>query len=93
MGDATAPEPASEAEDSKGALPDWAVGLLTVEAIALLIALAMPITPSKTGSTWSPAQLFATDPSYLMEVAVYFVITNLLILAIGLAAWVWSRLR
>jgi hypothetical protein len=77
----------------EGTLPDWAVGLLTVQAIALLIGLAMPITPSKTGSTWSPAQLFSTNPSYLTEVAVYFVMTNLLIAVIGLVAWVLFKFK
>ena len=93
MADSEPRKSASGSDDSQGALPDWAVALLAVEAIALLIGLAMPITPSKTGSTWSPAQLFSTDPSYLMEVAVYFVMTNLLFLAIALVAWVHSKLR
>lgn len=86
-------EAESEGEDSAGALPDRVVGLLTVEAIALLIGLAMPITPSKTGSTWSPAQLFWPDPSYIAEVAVYFVMTNVLILALGLGVWAFSKLK
>ena len=93
MADSELRETGSEGEDSDGALPDRLVGLLTVEAIALLIGLAMPITPSKTGSTWSPAQLFSPNPSYLTEVAVYFLMTNLLILALGLGVWVFSKLR
>lgn len=82
----------SGGEDRGSRLPDWAVAVLLVEAIALLIGLAMPITPSKTGSTWSPAQLFWPDPSYLEEVAVYFVMGNLLMLVIGLVAWLYSKL-
>lgn len=82
-----------EAEDSGGTLPDRAVGLLTVQAIAILIGLAMPVTPSKTGSRWSPAQLFTPEPTYLQEVVVYFVMTNSTILAIGLVAWVVWRFR
>jgi len=93
MADSGPEETPPREEDSEGTLPDWAVGLLTVEAIALGIGLAMPITPSKTGSTWSPAELFTADPSYLTKVAVYFVMTNLLILAIGLGIWVSSKFK
>jgi len=93
MADSEPSEPASRGEDSDSTLSDRAVALLAVEAIALLIGLAMPVTPSKAGSTWSPAQLFSEDPSYLTEVAVWFVMTNLLILAIGFGAWVLSRLK
>ena len=82
-----------EPSDPKRALPDWAVGILAVEAIALSIGLAMPVTPSKTGSTWSPAELLTPDPSYLTEVAVYFAMTNVLIFGIGLAAWVVSKVK
>ena len=38
-----------------GGMPDWLVALLMAEGVALMIALVTPITPSKTGSTWSPA--------------------------------------
>lgn len=85
--------PESLSEDAKRTLPDWAVGVLAVEAISLLIGLAMPITPSKTGSTWTPAQLFWTDPSYLAEVVVYFVLTNLLILAFLFGVWAFSKIK
>lgn len=93
MADSESEEGDSTGEDSQGPLPDWAVGLVTVEAIALLIGLAMPLTPSKTGSTWSFAELFWAEPSYLREVAVNVVMTNLLILVIGLGIWVSSKLR
>ena len=79
------PEPGGE--DPKRVVPDWAVVLLLVESSALLIALLMPVTPSKTGSTWTPAQLFWADPSYLEEVSVYFLMVHLLIFVIGLVAW------
>jgi hypothetical protein len=72
---------------------DLAVAVLLTEATALLIALVMPVTPSRTGSTWSLAELVWPEPSYLQEVAVYFLATNALILLIGGAAWVWYRLR
>jgi hypothetical protein len=61
-------------------------GLLVIESIALAIALVTPITPSKTGSTWSPADLMWTDPTYLQKVAASFVVVNLLIAVLGLAA-------
>jgi hypothetical protein len=67
------------------------VGILAVQAIALLIGIAMPLTPSKTGSTWSPAELLWDDPGYLLQVAVYFVMTNLLIVLLGLAVWIVTR--
>jgi hypothetical protein len=79
-------------QEPNSRLPDWAVALLAVEAVCLLIGLAMPITPSRTGSTWSPAELFAEDPSYLAEAAFWFVATHVLILALGLVAWVYARL-
>ena len=73
---------------------DRVVGLLVVESIALAIALVTPITPSKTGSTWSPAHLLWTDPTYLQKVAASFVVVNLLIVVLGLAALAvakWDR--
>lgn len=93
MEDSGPEEAESPTEDSESTLPDWLVALLAVEAISLLIGLAMPITPSKTGSTWSPAQLFSADPSYLFDVAVYFGMTNVLILGIGFGAWVLSKFK
>lgn len=71
--------------------PGWVVGLSAVEGISALIALAMPITPSKTGSTWSPAEWFWADPSYLQDVAVYFVMTNALIFLFLLIVWIWTK--
>lgn len=48
-----------------------------------MIALLMPITPSKTGSKRSLADLLIPDPTYLQEVLVYFLLTNILLLIIG----------
>jgi predicted TIM-barrel fold metal-dependent hydrolase len=56
-----------------------------------MIALVTPITPTKTGSTWSPAELFTADPSYLEKVFASFVMVNLIIAALGLVAWVAIR--
>ena len=71
---------------------DILIGVVTVESISLLIGLAMPITPSKTGSDGSLADLFFQDPSYLQEVLVYFVLGNVIIGAMILAAWIWERI-
>jgi hypothetical protein len=57
----------------------WWKSLLIVEWIALLIALAMPITPSKTGGDASLADLVFEDPNYFQEVLVYFLVGNLLL--------------
>lgn len=70
---------------------DRAVGFFVVEAIAVGIALVTPITPSKTGSTWSPAHLFSPDPTYLEQVVASFVVVNLLLLAFGLFVWLISK--
>lgn len=78
-------------EDGERRLPGWVTGLLAMEGIALGIAIVAPVTPSKTGSTWSPAHLFSTDPTYLEKVAASFVLVNLILLGLGLVAWALSR--
>jgi hypothetical protein len=79
--------------DSEAALTarDRWVGIAAIEGIAVAIGLAMPITPSRTGSDGSLAQLFLDDPTYLQEFVVYFLLTHALFILIGLVAWVWSR--
>lgn len=75
-------------------LSDRTVGLLVIETIAIAIAIVAPVTPSKTGSTWSPAELFTSNPGYLQKVAASFVLVNLMFLVIGLVSWIalrWSR--
>lgn len=75
-------------------LPDWAVVLLMTQAVALLIALVTPVTPSKTGSKWSPADLFLADPGYVEKFLASYVTVNVLMAAIALVAWVsirWGR--
>lgn len=64
-----------------------------LEFLALLIGLAMPITPSKTGGDFSFADWFFEDPSYLQEVLVYFVATNLLIGILVLIAYVMVKVE
>lgn len=68
-----------------------AKGVLGIELFAFAVALVTPITPSKTGSTWTPGEFFSTDPSYLVDVAASFLMVNGLLLFIGLAVWVTSR--
>ncbi len=72
----------------------WKI-VLVLEWIALLIALAMPITPGKTGGDFSFADLVLDEPGYLQEVLVYFVLTNLILgvlLVIALAIH-WKERR
>lgn len=66
-------------------------GLLVVEGVAFVIALVTPVTPSKTGSDWTFADLVWEEPSYAQEVAASFVVVNLLILLIGLVIWIAVR--
>ncbi len=73
----------------------WIIVLL-FEFIALLIGLVMPITPSKTGSDYSLAELFFEDPSYLQEVLVYFLLANLtlgILALVALAIYRWEKRR
>ena len=79
--------------DKRLRIPDRLKAVAVVEVIALLIALVEPITPSKTGSTWSPAEIFAANPSYLAKVLASFISVNLLIAILGIVAWVVSRVR
>ena len=66
-------------------------GLLLAEGAALMIALLMPITPSKIGSGRGIAHHLIPDPSYLEQVFLYFLLTNLLILIIGAIMWMWVK--
>ena len=62
-----------------------------VQATILIIALVTPVTPSKTGSTWTPAELFSEDPGYVAEVLASFVMVNLIVAILGLLVWVAVR--
>lgn len=66
-------------------------GLLLVEGVALAIALVTPVTPSKTGSDWTFADLVWEEPSYVQEVAASFVVVNLLLMVIGLVILITVR--
>lgn len=91
------PEPGSpspdRAGDEEGAsrISDRLMGFLVVEVISVAIALVTPITPSKTGSTWSPAELVTPDPTYLQKVLASFVMVN--VIFVVLAAIVWLGVR
>ncbi len=67
--------------------------IFLLEFMALLIGLAMPITPSKTGGDFSFADWFFENPSYLQEVLVYFILTNLLLGLLGLVALLLVRVE
>jgi hypothetical protein len=67
------------------------VGIVIAEAVALLIALIMPFTPSRTGSTWSPAELFTPDPSYLPQVLANFAMIHAIYLVFGVPIWLSIR--
>ena len=82
-------EPAPEDETR---FRDRLKGVLVLESIALAIALVTPVTPSRTGSTWSPAEIFTTDPSYLEKVLASFVTVNLLMVFLGVVVWIVTRL-
>jgi len=72
-------------EGQRRKLSVWEI-VLILEFIALLIGLAMPITPSKTGGDLSLADWFFEDPSYLHKVLVYFLLTNLILGLLTLVA-------
>lgn len=66
-------------------------GQFLAEGAALMIALLMPITPSKIGSDRGIADLLIHEPTYLQEVLVYFVMTNILLLIIAIIVWLWVK--
>jgi uncharacterized membrane protein len=69
--------------------------IMTVEWAALLMALFLPITPSKTGGSNRVGHYFFEEPTYLHEVLVSFILTNLMIgVLVGLIFLVaWYRKR
>lgn len=81
----------SEPTPNPGGIPDWLLGIGFAEAIALVIALILPVTPSRTGSTWSPAELFVPDPPYFAQVAAGFVMIHVIYLVFGIPIWLSSR--
>ena len=66
-------------------------GVLWAELVALIIGVMMTVTPSKTGSDYSLAAHFIDDPPFIAEVVVYFLLTNVLMLALAAVFWVWTK--
>jgi hypothetical protein len=66
--------------------------VLLIEWAALLIALATPLTPSKTGGgKLGLAKYFVDNPSYLQDVLIGFVFVNVLVGLLALAFWIYLR--
>jgi hypothetical protein len=82
--------PSPESEPPASGI-DRLKGILVVEAVAFVIALVTPVTPSKTGSDWTFADLLWEEPSYVQEVAASFVVVNLLLMFIGLGILITVR--
>ena len=59
--------------------------------LTLSIALLMPITPSKTGSRWRPSEAILGEPSYILDMLVWFGVTNLLFGVLAFVVLVSSR--
>lgn len=64
---------------------------LGVQAMVLLIALAMPITPLKTGGRANTAALFFENPGYLHEALVWYLAGNVLVALILVIAMISVR--
>ena len=67
-------------------------GLFLAEGSAVMIALLLPITPSKIGSGRGIAYTFIAEPNYLQEVVVSFVFMNLLLVVLGVVLVIWVKL-
>ena len=65
--------------------------LAGLEAIAVLIALVLPITPSKTGPPGIPWP--DSLGSYLADVLLAFGVVNAIFLALALVVWAYSRVQ
>ena len=61
--------------------------VVMAEAVAAMIALIMPVTPSRSTGDWDLGRLLFAEPTYLQSAAACFVAPNLLI---GL---VWGGFR
>lgn len=71
--------------------PTWQI-VLAVQAVVLMIAVAMAVVPSKTGSGGFADYLF-DDPTFAQKVGVGFVITELLVGVLAVAGWWVLRSR
>lgn len=80
-----------ETPDPENRVPGWLIGLGALQFIAVLIALVMPVTPGKTGSTWSPAELYKADPTYFDKVLAAYVVVNAMFVVLGVMVWIVSK--
>jgi predicted lysophospholipase L1 biosynthesis ABC-type transport system permease subunit len=64
---------------------------LGVQAMVLLIALVMPITPLKTGGRANAAALFFENPGYLHEALVWYLAGNVMVALIAVIAVIAVR--
>ena len=71
---------------------DWQAYLL-IEIVLIIIALIIPISPSKTGSDSSLADWFSDNPSYLEKVFFNFLLLHLLVLLIFIIYFLWKFFR
>ena len=69
----------------------WKIFFL-IEMILLLIAMVMPITPSKTGSSTNLADRFIENPSYFEEVFFYLIFGNVIAIILAVAFVIWLRI-
>ena len=74
--------------DPSSKTPDWAVVVVLVEVAALAISLVIPLTPSRSGSEASLADLFVSDPTFFEQALTIFALTNLLVFFFGLAVFI-----
>ena len=68
-------------------------GLLFMEGIAILIAVAMALVPGKTGSGRSIADYFFENPSFVEKVFVFYLLVSVVLLVLGAIAWGVIRAR
>jgi hypothetical protein len=64
-------------------------GLLVTELIAALIALAVTIVPSRTGSESGLSGHFLHEPTFLQELAFNLVFVNVVLVLLGLGVGLW----
>lgn len=79
-------------ENQEEAFTVWH-GLFLAEGIALGMGLLLPITPRRFGSGqgMGMANHFVEDPSYLQEAFASFVMTNVVLLILGVAFLIWQK--
>jgi len=63
--------------------PAWHI-LLGVEGVLLLIAVAMTLTPGRTGPNWSPAELVFPEPTLVEDLAGQWILGNLVVAVLAL---------